>query len=418
MGHHTRSTLIADEIARVDGAAPSGGDAKHARMAENPYRFLRGAAQLFYTDLAVGSVTLPLPFVDTARRTAVLGDCHMANFGFVTEKGSHGQHIIFGPKDFDEACIGMAGWDLLRFLTSIYLSCDLANGILEGRYTTREFDDLQGLEAADESDAQTAARAFLSSYAATCCDVAEDPSVRRRTLDHFPKHHPLRRLRKKARKRAIGGKKFESKSSLGKAVAIHGSGLRFRDRPDRYKRLDAATESAIRAAFRPYVDDQILDVIQRLGQGTGSLNMPRYYLLVGPAGSSTSAELPMCQVVEVKQQREAAPIHAFPDIDPRNTLGPAHLTVNIQRRIQREPDLLLDEVAWRNACWLVRSRHHARVAAQPEEICLARHNAGERLRLYASACGEALALAHSRGDNRSVRFERRSRLRSGRMAKR
>ena len=43
---------------------------------------------------------------------------NMANFGFVTEKGSHGENIFFGPDNYDEACIGIAGWDLLRFLTS------------------------------------------------------------------------------------------------------------------------------------------------------------------------------------------------------------------------------------------------------------------------------------------------------------
>lgn len=374
-------------------------------MAENPYRFMRGTAQLFYTDLEQGNVSLPLPFIDTARQTAVLGDCHMANFGFVTEKGSHGRHIVFGPDDFDEACIGMAGWDLTRFLTSMFLGCELAHGILEKRYATDEFDTVEGLEAPDEGSAMVAAHAFLERYAEICLEIADDTTVRRRTLDHFGKHHPLRQFHKKARKRAIGGKKFESKSSLGKAVAIEGSGLRFRDRPGRYKRLDAATESAVRAAFRPYVDDEILDVIQRLGQGTGSLDMPRYYLLVGPLGASTSAELPMCQVVEIKQQRTSAAIHAFPDIDPRNTIGAAHLTVIIQRRVRREPDLLLDEVDWNDACWLVRSRHHARVGAEPEEICLAPKKVDKRLKKYAQACGTALALAHSRGDNRSVRFE-------------
>ena len=406
MSSHDRAEFIANEIERVDGVRPGSGPAsrKHAKMAENPFRFLRGAAQLFYTDLSRGYVTLPLPFVAMARKTAVLGDCHMANFGFVTEKGSHGENIFFGPDDFDEACIGIAGWDLLRFLTSLFLSCDLAHGILEERYTSEEFDDLDDLKAPDEKEAMAAAHAFVSAYAGTCAAIAEEPGLRRRTLSSFAKHHPLRKFLKKARKRAIGGKKFETKSSLGKAVEIAGSGLRFRDR-DRYRRLDAETRAAVHETFRPYVDDDVLDIVQRLGQGTGSLNMPRYYLLVGPCGASTAAELPMCQVVEVKQQRPGAAVHAFPNCDPRNAIGPAHLTVNVQRRVQREPDLLLDEAEWNGARWLVRSRHHARVSADPEEICLAKKDVGARLTKYVEACGEAVALAHARGDNRSVRFE-------------
>lgn len=401
-----RTRLISDEIERVDGVRPGSGapTRKHAKMALNPFRFLRGAAQLYYTDLAQGAVTLPVPFVDTARKTAILGDCHMANFGFVTEKGSGGEHIFFGPDDFDEACIGRAGWDLLRFLTSHFLSRDLALGILDGRYETDEVDDLDDMKAPDEDETMEAAHAFLEAYLKESCAIADEPNLRNRTLSKFGKHHPLHKYLKKARKRAIGGKNFETKSSLGKAVEIKGSGLCFRER-DRYRRLDDETRAAVHDAFRPYVDDDVLDIVQRLGQGTGSLNMPRYYLLVGPAGASTSAELPMCQVVEIKQQRPTAAIHAFPDFDPRNVIGPAHLTVNIQRRVQREPDLLLDEAKWNDAHWLVRSRHHARKSADPEEIFLAEDDVDERVTKYVEACGTAVALAHARGDNRSTRFE-------------
>ncbi|WP_109806523.1 DUF2252 family protein [Sphingosinithalassobacter portus] len=401
-----RSAWIAAEIARVDGIAPDAGShsAKHAKMARNPYCFLRGSAQLIYGDLASGALHLPQGLTHPALYSAVVGDCHMSNFGFVTEKGSHGRHIIFGPDDFDDACIGPAAWDLARFVTSLFLSCELAAGIAEGRYTTDEFDDVAGLAPPEPDEALAGAQAFVDRYIAICDEVTIDPAVRRRTLDDFAIGHPLRRFLKKARKRAIGGAKFERKSSLGKAVAIDPAGLRFRDRR-RYRRLDEPAEAAVRAAFRPYVDDAILDVVRRIGQGTGSLDLPRYYLLVGPEGAATSAELTMCQVVEVKQQRRAAPLHEFPDLDPRNTLGPAHLTVMIQRRVQREPDLLLDQADWDGESWLVRSRHHARVSAEPEEICLSDGDAGIRLAHYAQACGEALALAHSRADNRSVRFE-------------
>ncbi|MDD1449873.1 DUF2252 family protein [Sphingomonas sp. H160509] len=407
MNDADRTRQIVDELARVDGDRPGAKSpsVKHALMAQNPFRFLRGSAQLFYHDLANGLVTLPLPFVNTARQTTVLGDCHMANFGFVTEKGSYGKHIVFGPNDFDEACIGSAGWDLTRFITSLYVGADFACGFNEGHYVedgTRRHHDLK---VPRPEDVTKAAQAFLTRYAAVCLEIVDDRTVRRRTLDSFGKHHPLRHFLKKARKRAIGGKNFETKSSLGKAVAIRGAGLQFKNDPERYLRLDPATERSVREAFRPYVDDEVLDVVRRLGQGTGSIDMPRYYLLVGPRGASTHAELPMCQIVEVKQQRAAAALHNFPSVDPRNCVGPAHLTVNVQRRVQREPDLLLDHAEWDGAYWLIRSRHHARVTARPEQIFLSKGGGAKRLKKYAEACGEALALAHSRGDSRSVRFE-------------
>ncbi|WP_420933035.1 DUF2252 family protein [Alteromonas sp. A081] len=41
----------------------------------------------------------------------------MSNFGFLTEKGSHGDTVIFTSNDFDDACVGRAHWDIIRLLT-------------------------------------------------------------------------------------------------------------------------------------------------------------------------------------------------------------------------------------------------------------------------------------------------------------
>jgi hypothetical protein len=161
----------------------------------------------------------------------------------------------------------------------------------------------------------------------------------------------------------------------------------------------------VRRAFRPYVYDEILDIVRRIGAGTGSVDLERFHLLVGPADFSCPADLPLCHVVEIKQQRPAAALFRFPRISPVNLLKPAHLTIDCQRRMQRSPDLVLDEAIWEGEHWLVRSRHHARVGIDPEDIALAERKPGKRLAQYAAACGEALALAHARGDRRSTRFE-------------
>jgi len=181
-------------------------------------------------------------------------------------------------------------------------------------------------------------------------------------------------------------------------------GLRFADLPNRFERVNPVTAEALMHDYRPYVDDHIIDVVKRLGAGTGSLNMQRYYLLVGPADLAGVADLPLCHLVEVKQQRAAAPIHYFPELSPVNRLSPAHLTAVCQRRTQRRADLVLDHAYRDGADWLLRSRHHARVGIDPETIALG-HKPGRQMRDYAKACGEALALLHARGDRRSTRFE-------------
>jgi uncharacterized protein (DUF2252 family) len=404
---NTRQQLIRAELERVDGIDPGidPTSPKHGKMAANPARFLRGSAQLFYTDIAQGTLELPRALVEAPPLTTVMGDCHVSNFGFVTEEGSHGDRVVFCPNDYDDACIGPAAWDLARFLVSLMLVAEYCRGVLSGEYASEERNDTTGLRAASHEDAVGAASAFLGAYRGSCLRSLREADHYRSALDHYPRKHVLGGLLRKARRRAAGGKDFETKSTLGKEVEIHHGLARFRDRPERFAVLDADRAEAVRRAFRPYVDDEILDLVQRIGAGTGSIDLERFYLLVGPADCSCLADLPLCHVVEIKQQRPAAPLARFPHISPVNRLDPAHLTVDCQRRMQRSPDLVLDEAIWEGKHWLVRSRHHARVGIEPEDIGLAEKKPGKRLAQYATACGEALALAHARGDRRSTRFE-------------
>ena len=131
-----RRAQILAELSRLDGATPGQETTigKHRRMAENPFRFLRGSAQLFYFDLAGGVLQLPGALTEAVPLTTVMGDCHISNFGFMTEEGSHGDDVVFAPNDFDDACIGHAAWDLLRYCSSLFLASDFVAGVNQGRY--------------------------------------------------------------------------------------------------------------------------------------------------------------------------------------------------------------------------------------------------------------------------------------------
>ncbi|WP_315982954.1 DUF2252 family protein [Aliamphritea spongicola] len=146
--------------------------------------------------------------------------------------------------------------------------------------------------------------------------------------------------------------------------------LRFRDRADKFQRLSAETYQTLEQAFAPYMDDAVLNIVARLDAGTGSVNMGRYYFLVGPADYQGQQDLNLCHIVEVKQQRKAAPLFYFDDLSPVNRLNPAHLTLECQRRMQRFPDLVLDEAEYEGQHWLVSSRHHAKVGLDPENVAL------------------------------------------------
>ena len=401
-GIPSRQDTLHHLLEQTDGSPPGSGLSKHQRMAVSPFFFLRGSASLFYADLASGVLKLPDALLEVPL-TCIMGDCHVSNFGFLTEEGSHGDRVIFAPNDFDDACVGHAGWDLARFLTSLFLCATHCRARVAGDIPGEE--DVSNKPVVSQIQTQRAARVFLKAYRDTCqsaCEAPQHDSV----IDHFNKDHILHRKLGRARERAAGGVLFSSKSSLAKSVDLKARPLGFRQRPDRLEPLTAEQEEAVRFAFAPYMDDAIIAVNARLNAGTGSRNLQRFYLLVGPGPYPVSEDaLGSYHIVEVKQQRPAAPLAHFPDLSPINRLNPAHLTVSCQRRMQRAADLLLDEVHWQDSFWLVRSRHHARVGIDPEDICIGKR-ATERggFEQYAAACGRALALTHARSHRRSTAF--------------
>lgn len=407
MQPESRIQQLQQEFKRTDSVTPGLDPAltKHQKMALNPFRFLRGSSGLFYADIKNSVLKLPELLTTKIPLTTVVGDCHLSNFGFFTEEGSSGDRVIFAPNDFDDACVGHAVWDWSRFAVSILLAAEYCQGLKQQRYANDNKLELDTLQVVSAKDAVQAVRAFLLAYVGQCQAILEEPELRYSVLDDFPKNHVLKPVLKKAIKRSAKGEDFLRKSTLAKSVDLSARPLCFKQDSAKFIRLPSELYNEVESGFRPYVSDDILDIVTRQGAGTGSLNMQRYYLLVGPKHIHSEQDLALCHVVEAKQQRDAAPLYFFPDLSPVNRLNAAHLTVDCQRLMQRRPDLVLDEHYWNGAHYLVRSLHHANVDVDPEDVCFAEKASGEKLAEYAEACGRTLALAHSRGDRRSFRFE-------------
>lgn len=402
-----RREQLQQEFKRTDGVAPGIDPSllKHQKMAQNPFRFFRGSSGLFYADIKHAVLKLPELLTTKIPLTTVIGDCHLSNFGFFTEEGSSGKRVIFAPNDFDDACVGHAVWDWSRFAVSILLAAEYCQGVKQQHYANEADLALDSLEVVTAKDAVAAVRCFLTAYIAQCQAIIEEPELRYAVLDDFPKDHVLKPVLKKAIKRSAQGEDFLRKSTLAKVADLSARPLTFKQDPLKFTRLNQELYSEVEFEFRPFVSDDILDIVTRQGAGTGSLNMQRYYLLVGPAQINHQDDLALCHLIEVKQQRDAAPLYFFPELSPVNRLNAAHLTVDCQRLMQRRPDLVLDEHYWNGAHYLVRSLHHANVDVDPEDVCFAAKAPGNELAEYAEACGRALALSHSRGDRRSIRFE-------------
>ena len=400
---HSRLQRISHEIMLIDGHAPSRTLAKHAKMEASPFVFYRGSAQLFYADIKAGLINFPKE-CETVPLTSVMGDCHTSNFGFLTEEGSHGDTVIFSPNDFDDACVGKAHWDVLRYLTSLHLAQIHCLGTVDGKYACDNIDITKPVVS--HQQVINAQYAFIERYVETCSQVVENAMVINEAIDYCPDAVPskLTKLYKKAKARSAGGEDFTVKSALAKAVHFDGKTLGFKANSEKFSTLSPQEYATLLEAFAPYMDDAVVDIVKRLDAGTGSVNMARYYFLVGPAKPHNSASFAHCHIVEVKQQRVAAPIYYFPAINPVNKLNAAHLTARCQRRMQRKPDLVLDEVKFENAHYLVRSRHHAKVGIDPQDIAMGNKAINGGFEYFAELCGYSLALAHCRGDRRSTRF--------------
>ncbi len=394
-----RGDYLREQIESIDG--PLGGTPKHSKMTTSPFVFYRGTAQVFYADIANGVLCLPKA-METLPLVCVMGDCHASNFGFLTEEGSHGDQVIFAPNDFDDACIGPAAWDIVRFMVSLALTADHCEGVQNNRYASEGVKS--GKPSISQSDATAAMAQFLHSYSALCSRVTESPAVIYEAIDQIPAGK-LKKLYEKACRRSAWGDDFTTKSALAKAVEMKGNRLSFKNLSDKFVPLSPSHYQELESAFAPYMDEDVVDIVQRANAGTGSVNMGRYYFLVGPAHPHDETSFARCHIVEVKQQRKAAPLHYFTDLCPVNSLNAAHLTARCQRKMQRRPDLLLDEVEWKNAHWLIRSRHHAKVGIDPEDIGIGNKAVSGSFSEFAAYCGKALALAHCRADRRSTVFE-------------
>ena len=397
-----RAQVLSAELTRVDKVDPTAGSAKHRKMALSPYLFFRGSAQLFYTDIHNRLINLPQPLLDIPL-TAVMGDCHTSNFGFLTEEGSHGDKVIFAPNDFDDACMGHAVWDLIRYLCSLQLVFVHCKGLIEGEITDTDFS--QEKPVISMQHVELAMDAFLNEYTKTCLRASQSNDYLYHAIETIDPETKLYRFYRKALRRAAGGSDFLTKSALAKAVTPIAGLLSFKTLPEKFATLPEAQYQELERVFSPYMDDVVLDIVARLNAGTGSVNMQRYYFLVGPKIPCTDTTFARSHIVEVKKQRHAAPLFHFAHLHPVNGLNPAHLTARCQRRMQRRADLLLDEVFWNDAHWLVRSRHHAKVGIDPIDIGVGKKNVNGSFARYAEYCGRALALAHCRSDRRSTEFE-------------
>lgn len=355
---HVRQTIREDHQTRIANADQEA-QAKFDKLDGSTYSFFRGTSLLFYRDMAGEDAWMPT--------VLTLGDVHPENFGVMP---SADDVPIFGVNDFDEAYYAPFTWDLKRGAVGFMLAAGEVGGHGPGR---------QGKIAA----------AFVRGYVAGMREYARDQDERtgQVRLDNAP---PLIA--------ALIEDALEDRSDW-LARKYHDEYRRgFRaDREhvpvsSRREEFQRALDAYVRTNRIAVPEDRtpgmrVKDVCVRLGQGTASLGLPRYYLMVeGPRADGSDDVL-----LEFKQARRSALDGLVPP-SPYVVDGYAERITHAQGVHLVDGDRFYGAAELDGLSFMVRER-----APYRDSIDLADLSKKEWSD-YADICGRSLAQSHALSD--------------------
>lgn len=247
---------------------------KYSKMLENPFRFFRGSAYLFYYDQ---TKTPSIYHTNEDRPTWIQGDLHMDNFGaFQNESGD----IVYDVNDFDEGYVGSYFYDVLRMSVSIAI-----------------YLEEQGLKPSAQ---EIAIYHFLQGY------INQLKRFQRKQDDPltltFTKNNtkgPIKKVLKKLEKR-------QQTQFLQDITQVNEEGNRVFLWDEELQPVSKEEFDAISKALPHYA---VKAIAIKNGSGTASIGLKRYYILVDGETDSLGVE---DLVLEMKEVRTAIPAYFLP----------------------------------------------------------------------------------------------------------
>lgn len=354
---HVRQTIREDHRHRIADGADDTLD-KFDKLAGSAFAFFRGSCLLFYRDLAGEDAWLPT--------VLAVGDVHPENFGLVPSADGV---PMFAVDDFDEACYAPFTWDLKRGATGFLIAAE-ANGL--GRKKRRKV-----------------ARSFVRGYVEAIVGFAGDGGARSEQTRQENAPQLIADLIAQARE------PDRATWLARKYLDEHRGGFRADDEleplPDR--------RSDFQAMIDRYIDDnrvvvpahagkmRVKDVCVRKGQGTASLGLARYYVLIEGVHGDGSDDL----ILDIKRARRSAlsglvPPSAYELDGEADRVARAH---DIQ---QVRGDVFYGSAELDGQSFIVRERAPYRDSVDLDEL------SKSEWREYARICAATLAQAHARSD--------------------
>jgi uncharacterized protein (DUF2252 family) len=269
---HVRSTIREDHKNRIQEGR-HGARAKFEKLATSRYSFFRGTALLFYRDMAGTDAHQPT--------VLALGDVHPENFGVMPNAEGV---PIFSVNDFDETMYAPFTWDIKRGAVGFWVGAQ-EEGDLNRKHRRR------------------IVRAFVKGYLEAMEDFARNGHEKRNAFNMTNSPKVIRRLFEEA---------WEERKDWLWDDYLDPSGLRFRaddelepisSQVDKFQKAvhEVVAAKGIEVPARAG-ELKVKDVCIRHGQGTASLGLPRYYVLIeGPSKDATDD-----LIIEFKTARRSA----------------------------------------------------------------------------------------------------------------
>ncbi len=355
--HHVRSTLREDHQTRIEEQA-HGTRMKFEKLAKSRYKFFRGTALLFYRDMVGMDSHMPT--------VLALGDVHPENFGVMPNRDGV---PIFSVNDFDEATYAPFTWDMKRAAVGFWVAAQE--------------------EGLNRKQRRKIVRAFVRGYLEAMQGYADHETEKADAfrMDNSPK--VIRRLFEEA---------WEERKDWLWDDYLKPSGKGFRA-DDELQPISSEIET-----FQTAVNDlakangldvpdrspelKVKDVCVRHGQGTASLGLPRYYVLLeGPSKDATDDI-----IVEFKKARRSALDGLTPPSD--FDAGEKGERIAHGQKVQlAHGDVFYGAVQIWDESYMSRERAPFRDDIDLDEL------SKKTWRNYAHVCGEALAQAHALSDD-------------------
>lgn len=356
--HHVRSTLREDHQNRIE-AQSHGARKKFEKLASSRFSFFRGTQLLFYRDMVGSDAHMPT--------VLALGDVHPENFGVMPNRDGV---PIFSVNDFDEAIYAPFTWDMKRAAVGFWVGA-------------KEEGDLS------RKQRRKIVRAFVNGYLEEMEQYASKETEKADAfrMDNSPR--VIQRLFEEA---------WEERKTWLWDDYLKPSGKGFRA-DDELQPISSEIETFQKAvndlakANKLDVPDRspdlrVKDVCVRHGQGTSSLGLPRYYVLIeGPSKNATDD-----LIVEFKKARNSALSGLTPPTDFH--AGDKGDRIAHGQQVQlAHGDVFFGSVKIWGESYMSRERAPFRDDIDLDEL------SKKTWREYAHVCGQALAQAHALSDD-------------------